>query len=171
MLKKLISGAQTGADQGGLIAAKKFGLETGGWIPKGFLTEDGFKTEFADLYGLIEVQRGGKSGYVARTYANAKMADGTIRFASNWNSPGELCTLKAIKKFDKPYIDIDVESPLPPEEVAKWLEENNIEILNVAGNRESKYLGLQKFVEEYLLKVFDINTTIKSSITPPGACS
>ncbi|MFZ8324119.1 YpsA SLOG family protein, partial [Staphylococcus aureus] len=40
-LKKVISGGQTGADQAGLRAGKAAGLETGGMVPKGCLTDDG----------------------------------------------------------------------------------------------------------------------------------
>ena len=36
---KIISGGQTGADMGGLLAAKDLGIRTGGWMPKGWLTE------------------------------------------------------------------------------------------------------------------------------------
>jgi hypothetical protein len=45
MLTKIISGGQTGSDQGGLEAGQKLGLETGGWIPKGWLTEIGANPE------------------------------------------------------------------------------------------------------------------------------
>jgi hypothetical protein len=31
MLKKIVSGGQTGADQAGLKAARAAGIETGGW--------------------------------------------------------------------------------------------------------------------------------------------
>ena len=41
MLEKIISGGQTGADQGALDAAIKLGLDHGGWIPKGRKTEAG----------------------------------------------------------------------------------------------------------------------------------
>ena len=38
---KIVSGAQTGVDQGGLLAAIDLGLEWGGWVPKGWRTENG----------------------------------------------------------------------------------------------------------------------------------
>jgi hypothetical protein len=41
MLKQIISGGQTGADQGALDAAIKLGFPHGGWIPEGRQTEDG----------------------------------------------------------------------------------------------------------------------------------
>jgi hypothetical protein len=40
---KVISGGQTGADQGGLVAARTLKIETGGTAAKGWLTEDGPK--------------------------------------------------------------------------------------------------------------------------------
>jgi hypothetical protein len=39
MLERVISGGQTGADQGGLRAARACGIPTGGWAPRGWLTE------------------------------------------------------------------------------------------------------------------------------------
>jgi hypothetical protein len=41
MLKKIISGGQTGADVAGLDVAIKHGIPHGGAIPKGRLTENG----------------------------------------------------------------------------------------------------------------------------------
>ena len=39
MVKKIISGGQTGVDQAALDVAIKLGISHGGWIPKGRLTE------------------------------------------------------------------------------------------------------------------------------------
>ena len=39
MLSRIISGGQTGADEGGLMAAALLGIPTGGWMPRGFLRE------------------------------------------------------------------------------------------------------------------------------------
>jgi hypothetical protein len=41
MLELVISGGQTGADQGGLRATRACGIPTGGWAPRGWLTEAG----------------------------------------------------------------------------------------------------------------------------------
>jgi len=152
MLRKIISGGQTGADMGGLDAAKQFGFETGGMAPKGYLTEKG-KTPMLAEYGLIESE---KSDYVPRTYDNAKNGDGTIRIAHDFNSAGELCTLKAINQYNKPYIDVNVHNPPDHEVVAQWIIDNKIEVLNVAGNRESKVKGIHEYTVNYLLTVFEI---------------
>ena len=57
MLDKIISGGQTGADQAAWRAAEAFGVPTGGWMPEGFLTEDGPRPEFAERYGAAELPR------------------------------------------------------------------------------------------------------------------
>lgn len=149
MISLVISGGQKGADLGGLAAAKRCGIATGGTIPKGFLTEDGPTPELAKL-GLVEHS---SPTYPPRTYSNAKNSDGTIRFASNFNSPGEKCTLKAINYYKKPYIDVDIKNPRPVEEVVEWILANNIQTLNVAGNRESTNRGTFDFVVKYLTEV------------------
>jgi len=47
MLAKIISGGQSGADRAGWRAARTFGILSGGWMPRGFLAEDGPHPEFA----------------------------------------------------------------------------------------------------------------------------
>jgi len=150
MLKKLISGGQSGADVTALKVAKALGLETGGWIPKGFKTENGSKPELGELYNLEEHT---SEHYQPRTYTNVRDSDATLRIAKNFDSPGEKCTLKAILQYDKPYFDVDMMNPRPVGEVLDWLKENDIETLNVAGNRESSAFGITLFAEEYLTMV------------------
>ena len=47
MVTMVISGGQTGADQAGWRAAEACGIPTGGWMPRGFLTEEGTERWFA----------------------------------------------------------------------------------------------------------------------------
>jgi hypothetical protein len=152
-LRKIISGGQTGADQAGLEAAKSCLLETGGWAPKGWFTEDGPRHGLLKGFGLCECG----SGYAERTRLNVKDSDATIRFALDFNSKGERCTKRAIEDFDKLYFDVNLNDPPPPAEVAQWLDENNIEVLNVAGNSQSKSRGLIDIFERthwFLIQVF-----------------
>lgn len=156
MITKVVSGGQTGADRAGLIAAKKAGIPTGGWIPKGALTEEGSKPELLTEYGLQETL---SKEYAFRTELNVKMADATLRFAANWSSPGEKCTLKAIKKHKKLHYDVDIrETNICEEEMdalVDWLFINNIKILNVAGNKETTAPGIGLWVEKFLDELFD----------------
>ena len=72
MIKKIISGGQTGADRAALDVAIKLGIRHGGWIPKGRKTEDG---PLSDKYQLQEMPT---ASYPARTEQNVIDSDGTL---------------------------------------------------------------------------------------------
>lgn len=133
MITKIISGGQTGADQAGLRVAYDLGIPTGGWAPKGWITSVGPEPRLGTIYGLQENDR---KGYTARTYRNVKDSDGTIRLAIDFNSPGEICTLKAIRQYNKPYLDVNLLYPTPIQNASFWIKQNKIQILNIAGNSE-----------------------------------
>lgn len=145
------SGCQTGADYGGLVAAEKCGIRTAGHMPKDCKTELGPKRDWLERFGLEEHP---SNLYPPRTYCNVKNSDGTIRFAVNFDSPGEKLTLKAISYYEKPFIDVDRNNPIKTNIVIDWIIENNIRDLNVAGNKESTNPTIGLFVELYLEKVF-----------------
>lgn len=155
MILSLCSGFQKGADLAGISAAFQLGIKTFGYVPKGYRTLDGNKPEYKE-FGAIETD---SYGYSKRTFLNVKNSDGTIRFANNFNSAGEHCTLRAIYDYKKPYIDVDLKSKDTTsqiENVVNWINENNIEILNVAGNagknlEESNFIYTK--VRNYLLKI------------------
>ncbi len=153
--ERVISGGQTGADQAGLIAAHRFGIPTGGWMPKGFLTSTGPAPDLSCEFGLQEYS----GGYADRTEANVRLADGTLRFAATFETLGEECTLKWLRHHRKPYLDIDRADPPPVEEIAAWIKRHYVKVLNVTGNVEpkskrAKTCGITEFVIDYLSRVF-----------------
>lgn len=152
MLKKIISGGQTGADQAGLYAAEDYGLETGGFAPKGWRTLDGSNPE--TLRDRFHLEEHPSWKYAPRTYANAKAADATIRLAIDFNSAGEKCTMKAIEAAKTPHIDVNLEDPCAPSRIAQWIVANNIETLNVAGNGQRESFDVFTAVREFLGEVF-----------------
>src|SRR5262245_18082685 len=99
MLERIISGGQTGADQGGLRAARRLDIPTGGWAPKGWLTEDGPAEELLRSFGLREYS---KSGHSARTKANVLEADATVIFGKD--SSGSQLTARECERTGKPYL-------------------------------------------------------------------
>lgn len=154
ILELVISGGQTGADQAGLRAAKCAGIATGGWMPRGFLTEDGRHPEFAAMYGIKEAFI---ASYSDRTRLNAQWGDVTLWFG-NPETPGgrlirKVCSTPRLiiwpgqEKYD-----------WPADRIAAWLVEPTImcKTLNISGNRESKNPGIGAWVEEYLMEVFRI---------------
>ena len=150
---KIISGGQTGADIAALITAKKFNLATGGWIPKGFKTLIGPKPEYQELYNL---QEHSSASYPPRTFLNVKNSDATLRFAWDFNSSGEKCTLKAIFQYNKLYLDVNLKNSIRFTDVVDWIIIHNLKVLNVAGNSEKTYSGMTVFVIEYLTEVFNV---------------
>ena len=72
MLKKIISGGQTSADQAALDAAIKLGIAHGGWIPKGRTTETGTLPE---NYNLQEMPTDDYSKCIEQ---NVKDSKGTL---------------------------------------------------------------------------------------------
>lgn len=164
-LTRIISGAQTGADMGGLDAAIELGIPTGGTMAAKFqqstLDNKGieikiFSPEIAKKYGLKEGTITKKEGtygtyddvYYQRTIDNAQEADGTIWFGDS-NSPGGKLTLSTIAQQGKvkPLIN-----PTNAEEIRKWITDNNIKVLNVAGNREHKNPGIYNTTKTMLVE-------------------
>lgn len=160
MLKKVCSGGQNGADQAGIRAAKFCGFETGGWLPNGCKTLDGPRPDLLIEYGMKEHS---SSLYPPRTEANVRDSCGTLRFARTFSSAGEKCTLRAIKWFNRPYLDVNIKNSLDKQEVLFWIENHDIKTLNIAGNSEETAPGIGDFVYEYLVDVFSqlnrVNTT------------
>lgn len=150
LLERVISGGQTGADRAGLAAAKDAGVATGGWMPKGFRALDGPHPEFAELYG---VQEHASDRYPPRTSLNVKESDATLRFATDWSSPGEVLTLRMCKGYGKPRLDVTPGGHLTPADVAAWLVGNNVRVLNVAGNTERTSPGIEAFTAAFLAEV------------------
>jgi hypothetical protein len=141
---KVISGGQTGADQGGLEAGKILGLETGGTAPPGWVTEKGSDYSLRDFYGLVEGEND-PSIYPKRTAKNIRDSDGTVVFG-DVSERGTALTLRRCSEYRKPYIVCPNTT-----EFHEWIKAYDIRTLNVAGNRESKHIGIQQVVCDFLV--------------------
>lgn len=171
MLTKVISGGQTGADQAGWRVARAFGIPTGGFMPLGFLTEDGPRPDLAEAFGATELPT---ADYPTRTRRNAAEADATVWFGST-ETPGARTTLGACRRLGRPFLIVEPGESIRPSDVAAWIREHRVEVVNVAGNRESNASGIGARVERFLMAVsnfcrlinprFDGRTAI---ITSPG---
>jgi hypothetical protein len=154
MLKKIISGCQTGADRAGLIAAKSCGLETGGYVCTKNKTELGYEPELISGYNLTELNT---FDYPKRTLANVNAADATWIFYRGKLEKGSALTEKYCNQLKKPYLTIQIDNLNKDavfEDYSNWLILKNIKVLNIAGNRESVAPGIQQEVIELLTKVF-----------------
>jgi len=120
-------------------------------VPKGWKTEKGPAPWLADL-GLVEHP---SPQYPPRTRANVRDSDGTL-LVGNPSSLGSKLTLNTAKRTGKPFYGIiteaghDLSRHVVP--FQKWLLDNHIRVLNVAGNRESKAPGITATVHDFLVE-------------------
>src|SRR4051812_17554829 len=120
MLERILTGGQTGADQGGWRAARGADLATGGRMPRGFATEDGPRPEFAGLYGAVEDE---SADPAARTVAPLQAAEGTLISAGAEPSAGTALTIAACREAGRPYLVLPARFSAAgpdPAEVAAW---------------------------------------------------
>lgn len=142
-LEKVISGGQTGADQGGLRAARYLHIPTGGTAPFKYMTERGYEPELLMSYGLVE---SAVSSYKSRTYKNIMDSEGTVIFADLPLSGGSFQTETMCVGNHKPYVVNPTARHL-----RDWIYQTKIRVLNVAGNRESKHPGMEEDVYQILI--------------------
>lgn len=155
MLRKLISGGQSGVDRSALQWALDNGWEHGGWCPAGRLAEDG------TIDARFVLKETPSSSYSQRTEWNVRDSDGTVliarlpdlvggtkltsKFASKWSRP---CLVVTEKTTDE-----------PGKTLRDFVDKQWIETLNVAGPRESTEAGLEAFVRMVLDEAFGRNPT------------
>jgi len=152
-IQKIISGGQTGVDIAALRAAKAVGTPTGGCCPKGWLTELGPQPALLQSFGLFEHS---SSEYPPRTRANVEAADCTLILADQIEGGSQL-TAELCVRLKKPFLPVSRDRMSAADEagmVANWLAAVPHEIVNVAGNRESKSPGIEEEAEAFLRKLF-----------------
>ncbi len=143
-VKKVISGGQTGVDRAGLDAALAFGIKVGGWCPKGRRAEDGV---IPDNYPLRETKT---ADYIERTRLNVIDSDGTLILNVGELDGGTKRTFELALELHKPCLVVELDREPNAGEFRAWLEQHKVEVLNVAGPRESKSPGLQARATVYL---------------------
>ncbi len=147
MLKKIISGGQTGADRAALDVAINFEIPHGGWVPKGRLAEDG---PVPEIYQLRETE---SSNYEQRTEQNVIDSNGTLIISNGSLTGGSAFTQAMAMKHKKPWLHIDLmqtDAFCASVAIESWISENGIEILNIAGPRESKDKNIYQATKDIL---------------------
>lgn len=153
-VKKIISGAQTGADRAALDFAIAYEIPYGGWVPAGRKAEDGI---ISDQYAVWEMADG---GYQERTEKNVMDSDGTLIFSHGQLNGGSLLTREYAEKHQKPFLHIDFDRTLAFDaaiDINDWIAEHDIQALNVAGPRASKDPEIYQAVFKILETVFYVS--------------
>lgn len=155
-LRKIVSGGQTGVDRAALDAAIETGIPHGGWVPKGRIAEDGRINEH---YAVTE---SGSTEYPVRTEMNIRDSDGTLIVTRGSFDGGTALTARLAAKLGRPLFIVEGAWSLDTiERVRQWIEEKQIDVLNVAGPRESKCPGIYEFALGFLVRLLPGNAEIK----------
>jgi hypothetical protein len=169
MIKRIVSGGQTGADRAALDVAIKLGIAHGGWIPRGRLTENG---ELPPEYHLKETS---SSQYPERTEKNVVDSEGTLILSHGPLTGGTLYTREMAIKHRRPWLFIDLDRTAAFQAataINKWILQKRIEILNVAGPRASEdpamYQDALNILESvYYLGLVETNMTGDDNVISP----
>lgn len=163
-LTKIVSGGQTGADRAGLDFAIYHNLTHGGWCPKGRIAEDG---AIASQYDLVETP---SEKYNQRTEWNVRDSDGTVIFTMSKDlSGGSMLTAKFAQKHGKPMLHIYPGVNYQPElGLLRFVEAQEIKVLNIAGSRASKAPEVYRFTLDTLKVAFDPHPSDGSWLGGPG---
>lgn len=173
-MRKIISGFQDGVDIAAIRAAHALGLQAGGWMPEGFLTESGPHPEYADLYDAQQMPYSANP-YPPRTRKNVREADATLILCLH-KSPGTSLTRTAARDAKKPFIfaslapswsggfgvcsvegsRLNFEVPEYEHGVA-WIRRLllNYDTINIAGNRDADEQAVQEWLRRLFVIVLD----------------
>lgn len=160
MLEKIVSGGQTGVDQGALKAALESGLECGGWCPPDRQSERG---PIPGVYRLQATarERSPRNPDVARserTEWNVFCSDATIILRpSDWTKEddGTKCTQQCAIKYERRWKLFDPFEADCVLKITEWLDENSPVWLNVAGPSESNCRGIEEQTCRVLKEVIE----------------
>jgi hypothetical protein len=150
-LRKIVSGGQTGADQGALAACVQSRFPYGGWVPKGRRSEKG------RVPATYRMRQHWSRHYPPRTEKNVVESDGTVVFTFGPPDGGSLLTIEFAKQHRKPWLAVDATMPrdAAAAKVVRWVKRRLPDgaVLNVAGSRRSKAPGIHMAVKRIIRDV------------------
>ncbi|MAH76290.1 MAG: hypothetical protein CBC62_09590 [Opitutia bacterium TMED102] len=145
---KIVSGGQTGVDRAALDWALANGAACGGWCPLGRLAEDGI----IDLrYPLRETP---ETDPAQRTEWNVRDSDGTLIVSlAKRLVGGTRLTEVLAERLAKPHLVLaktDGDLSAQVEALRRFIAENGIQVLNIAGPRASGEPSVGEYVRSLL---------------------
>ena len=148
MIRRIVSGGQTGADRAALDTARELGIETGGWVPLGRRAEDG---RLPDRYP--NMQETTTADPAVRTEHNVRDSDGTVVFSHGEVFGGTKWTVRVSARLGRPVLRLDLATQsvdAAAQRLLVWTAAHRIEVLNVAGPRGSEDGDIHAAVREVL---------------------
>ena len=162
MIRKIISGGQTGVDQAALFAGHAAGIEIGGWCPPGRLCDGGL---IPCVFPLRETptERSPLAPHIPRsqrTEWNVRDADATLVLQLSYvDDPGTQNTLDFCYRFRKHNCNLSLLESGAAQRVCSWLLDHDIRVLNVAGPSEKTQPGVGDATFALLAEVFSTLAT------------
>lgn len=146
-------------DRAALDAASQMGIETGGWCPPGRVAEDG---QIPAEYNLIETEE--ERSKLApdiprsqRSLKNVRFSDATLVLlpGNTRYERGTEWTVKCARHHRKPCIVVNPYNPDVKKRIIEWLNEIQVEVLNVAGPSEKTSPGIYDRSYKLLTEIFN----------------
>lgn len=114
----------------------EFDIPSGGWVPRGRIDELG---RIPDVYPNL--RETASADYSERTAANVRDSDGTLIISRGPLTGGSLYTKEVADQLGRPCLHLDLDDHTmdgAASAALSWLDQNDINVLNVAGPRASK---------------------------------
>lgn len=136
-------------DRAALDVALELGLPCGGWCPRGRRAE---KEPIPDHYPLRETPT---DQYPQRTEWNVRDSDATLILSRGKPDGGTALTRRLARKHRKPCKVVNFLKPrlTDMEDIAAWIEEHGVKVLNIAGPRESSQPGIGNEARDFLRRL------------------
>lgn len=139
LVRRIVSGGQSGVDRAALDWAIDHRVDHGGWCPRGRRAEDG---PIDPRYPLHETE---SACYADRTRRNVRESDATLIFNAGPLEGGTLLTRRIAAAAGKPCLVAQLDGHSRPREVRRvleWLGSDAWLTLNVAGPRARQRPGI-----------------------------
>ena len=134
-------------DRAALDVAMALGLPCGGWCPKGRKAEDGV------IDARYPLQETPSDSYAQRTEWNVRDSDGTLVLTRGEPTGGTAQTVEAAQRLGKPCLVLDLEARPDAGAVRAWVDAHAVNVLNIAGPRESNPPGIYTQAAQFLRRV------------------
>jgi hypothetical protein len=146
---RIVSGGQTGVDQAALQMAIDLGIDHGGWCPRGRRCEAG------RIPAKFCLRESHSAKYWVRTEQNVIDSDATLILHAGRLSGGTAFTERMAIKHGRAVRCIDLGTEFAQAaDVRRWLRQFAVQVLNVAGPRESSVPGIYERSYAFLLAIF-----------------
>lgn len=150
MIEKIISGGQSGADLLAIDWALKNNIGCEMNVESKYVPlNNGIVPEGVPI-NVVSNKRGFSGGWIERRRYNILHSDFTLIFVRKdiYSTRGSLGTMMDCKKLGKPfsYITLDKVDSIDAGIVINLLEEHNVKILNIAGERTLKTVQRLKMI-------------------------